>query len=60
MADAPGTSAEADDLADMLTQGTVSGALRLRYYTDTNAYFVKHLNQDTVGYGGFIKVGGKN
>lgn len=55
MADAPGTSAEADDLADMLTQGTVSGALRLRYYTDTNAYFVKHLNQDTVGYGGFIK-----
>jgi len=55
MADASGTSTDVDDLADMFTKGTVSGSLRMRYYTDKNAYFVKGLNQDTLGYGGFLK-----
>lgn len=55
MADVAGTAPEAESVVDMLSEGTVSGSLRMRYYTDKNAYFVKDLNQDTAGYGGFVK-----
>ncbi|MDU4003030.1 TonB-dependent receptor [Pluralibacter gergoviae] len=41
-------------LSDFLTCGTVSGTLRSLYYSTHNAYFNKHLNQDTISYGGSI------
>ncbi|MQT46881.1 hypothetical protein GHO40_09090 [Pseudomonas helleri] len=39
MADVAGTAPEAESVVDMLSEGTVSGSLRMRYYTDKNAYF---------------------
>lgn len=41
--------------ADALRCGTVSGSLRSLYYSTHNAYFVRHLNQDTISYGGNLK-----
>lgn len=41
--------------AEVLSCGTVHGAVKSAYYSVNNAYFVNNLNQDTAVIGGYIK-----
>ena len=46
----------ANSLTEMFTCAKVSGSLRSLYYSTHNAYFVPGYSQDTVSYGGNVKL----
>jgi hypothetical protein len=47
-----GEPGQADSLAEMFTQGKVSGYVRSLYFSSNNAFYVPGKDQDTLSYGG--------